>query len=509
MPNRLRRNSESFLFVRLLVFAANDHRLALGTLILIVLGNLAASGQSLDWLRHYGSLERDVGTGIAIGPAGGIFVSGYTEDVAATDLGETDAVLSKYDTNGQHEWTRQFGTVLGDQARGVVTDAVGDIYVSGYTNYTTLGGGNMDPFVSKYDAAGALQWTRILEIGNLDAGYDRSNGIATDGADGIYIAGEFGQENFSGNTDVFLRKYDTDGNLQWTRYQATSEFDSSRGIAADGLGNVFISGKTSGSIGGVNQGGRDAFLSKYGSDGALQWSRQFGSTMGDAASSVAVDGIGSVYISGFTNGSLDGANMGQADAFLRKYESDGTLAWSRQFGSAERDWALFASADDAGVVVSGFTAGDLDGTNAGRNDVFLPRFDTSGNRLWTRQFGSSGLDEALGVTSHLGSVYFAGVWEQPNTGQDVFVAKLSEDLAGCDFDGNNLCNIEDLNTLLLLGPVATGVVAAGQERFDLTGDGIIDNADVDQWLASGSHRERLGLTLFPWRCQPRWLRRGQ
>ena len=94
-----------------------------------------------------------------------------------------------------------------------------------------------------------------------------------------------------------------------------------------------------------------------------------------------------------------------------KYESDGTLAWSRQFGSASWEWAQFVSSDEFGVMVSGFTEGNLEGTNAGNRDVFLTRFDTDGNRLWTRQFGTNGRDEALGVTLHLGSVYFAGVWD--------------------------------------------------------------------------------------------------
>ena len=78
----------------------------------------------------------------------------------------------------------------------------------------------------------------------------------------------------------------------------------------------------------------------------------------------------------------------------------------------------------------------------------------------------------------------------------MFVAKLSEDLSFCDFDGNDLCNIGDLNTLLLLGPVATGISAAGQQSFDLTGDGIIDNADVDQWLAIAATENGLASPYF-------------
>ena len=154
--------------------------------------------------------------------AGSIYVSGYSYgSLAAAILGGSDALLSKYDANGQHQWTRQFGTERNDQARGVVTDAVGDIYVSGWTNQINGNNPNSDPFVSKYDTAGALLWTRAFDGGST--GYDRSRGIASDGADGIYIAGDFG--HVSGARDVFLRKYDTNGNLQWTRQLGTPEFD--------------------------------------------------------------------------------------------------------------------------------------------------------------------------------------------------------------------------------------------------------------------------------------------
>ena len=79
-------------------------------------------------------------------------MSGYT------NLGSIleDALLSKYDATGQHQWTRQSGASGGDVGRGVVTDAVGDIYVSGWTNQINGDNPNSDPFISKYDTAGAL-----------------------------------------------------------------------------------------------------------------------------------------------------------------------------------------------------------------------------------------------------------------------------------------------------------------------------------------------------------------
>ena len=110
---------------------------------------------------------------------------------------------------------------------------------------------------------------------------------------------------------------------------------SSCGVSADGLGNVYISGWTDGSLGGTNAGGCDAFLSKYDASGTLEWTRQLGTSEYDMSYGVSADGLGNVYISGDTEGSLEGTNAGGSDAFLSKYDASGTLEWTQQLGTSE------------------------------------------------------------------------------------------------------------------------------------------------------------------------------
>ena len=108
--------------------------------------------------------------------------------------------------------------------------------------------------------------------------------------------------------------------IEWVRQLGTSSFDESRGVSADSLGNVYISGFTTGSLGGPFVGSSDAFISKYDAAGNLQWSRQLGASSFDGSFGVSVDGRGIVYISGVTNGSLGGPNAGGGfdDAFVVK-----------------------------------------------------------------------------------------------------------------------------------------------------------------------------------------------
>jgi hypothetical protein len=107
--------------------------------------------------------------------------------------------------------------------------------------------------------------------------------------------------------------------LAWVRQMGTTANDYSNSVAVDGLGNVYISGYTNGSLGGPNAGYEDAFLAKYDSSGSLLWTRQMGTTAWDGSYSVAVDGLGNAYISGYTGGSLGGPSAGYRDAFLAKY----------------------------------------------------------------------------------------------------------------------------------------------------------------------------------------------
>jgi hypothetical protein len=278
---------------------------------------------------------------------------------------------------------------LDDVSNGVWADGLGNVYISGAT-YGSLGGpiaGNRDAFVSKYDAAGNLQWTRQLGT----AGTTESWRVSADGLGNVYISGftvgSLGGPS-AGNPDAFVSKYDAAGSLQWTRQLGTSNSDYSDGVSADGLGNVYISGYTDGSLGGSTAGDLDAFVSKYDAAGSLQWTRQLGTSNADVSSGVSADGLGNVYISGMLGGSTLGA-AGNPDAFVSQYDAAGNLQWTKQLGTANDDVSIGVSADGLGnVYISGVTYGSLGGPNAGLTDAFVSKYDAAGNLQWTRQLGS-------------------------------------------------------------------------------------------------------------------------
>ena len=146
-------------------------------------------------------------------------------------------------------------------------------------------------------------------------------------------------------------------------------------------GSIYVSGSTSGSLDGqTNSGGSDAFLTKYSADGTKAWTKLLGTSLYEAAMALTTGLDGSIYLSGRTDGALDGlTNSGATDAFLIKYSADGTKAWTKLLGSNGYELAnALTTGLDGSIYVSGSTSGSLDGqTNNGSADEFLTSFSGS------------------------------------------------------------------------------------------------------------------------------------
>jgi hypothetical protein len=393
----------------------------------------AGRAQVVEWTRQLGTSAIDKSYGVSADGLGNVYISGLTlGSLDGPNAGSYDAFVSKYDSAGTLTWTRQLGKGSTDYSLGVSADGLGNVYIAGYT-LSGLNGpnaGSFDAYVSKYDAVGTLIWTRQLGTSSSDECY----GVSADGLGNVYISGyTYGSLNGSnvGAFDAFVSKYDAAGTLAWTRQLGTTFGDASRGVSADGLGNVYISGYTGGSLDGASAGGYDAILSKYDAAGTLAWTRQLGTSVGDFSYGVSADGLGNVYLSGYTDGSLDGTSAGDGDAFVSKYDAAGTLAWTRQLGTSFDDKSNGVSADGLGnVYISGYTDGSLDGTSAGDADAFVSKYDAAGTLAWTRQLGTSSADGSNGVSADgLGNVYISGYTSGslggPAAGfSDAFVAKL-------------------------------------------------------------------------------------
>ena len=342
------------------------------------------------WIRQIGTSSRDGGAAVSADGLGNVYIAGYTEGSLGGPLaGVEDAFLSKFDTDGSLLWTRQLGTSEGATCSGISADRIGNVYISGTTT-GSLGGplaGWFDAFVGKYDSEGNLQWVR--QFG--PSVWEESWGISADHLGNVYVTGYVHYPDIP-YYDGFLTKYDPQGNLVWTGDIGTSDWDVSYGVSADGMGNAYISGAAIGLPGSPNPGNIDPFVSKFDSEGHLLWTSGVGTSDEDWSYCVSADGLGNVYISGYTLGSLGGSNAGSGDAFVSKYDPDGSLLWTCQFGGVEFETAFGISVDKLGsVYISGITYGSLGGPNTGTEDVFVAKLTPEPGTILLLGLGGFGL----------------------------------------------------------------------------------------------------------------------
>ena len=367
------------------------------------------------------------------------------------NAGGNDIFLAKFDSNGNHLWSKRFGGSNEDYGMSVSTDNLGNVYITGYFRSSTIefGGGVLtntnagtdEIFLAKFDSDGKHLWSKSFGGSNHDDGAS----VAVDNSGNVYITGSFRSSTIdlgggalnnagSGAMDIFLAKFDSNGNHIWSKRFGVSVDDWAQSISVDSSGNLFIAGMFKGSnlnFGGgsiTNNGGLDFFLAKFDSNGNHQWSKGFGGNNDDYSYSVSADSSGNVYITGFFKSSTidfgGGAlnNAGGWDTYLAKFDSNGSLQWSKRFGGNADDWGYYVSAASSGdVYITGwYSSSDINFggnslTNGGGRDIFLARFGSNGNHIWSKSFGGNSYDEGRSVSvDSSGNVYGTGYFQGSN-----------------------------------------------------------------------------------------------
>jgi hypothetical protein len=310
------------------------------------------------------------------------------------------------------EWIRPLGT--DGYAAGLTAGNDGSVYAS-YTSLWAANSDVRDSFVTKFNAKGTEKWTKPLGLGSSGLSYV---GAPTTGKDGsIYVSvgadGNLDGQTNSGGLDAFVTKFDSKGIKQWTKVLGTSADEYAFALTTGKDGSIYVSGASGGNLDGqTNSGGLDAFVTKYNSKGIKQWTCLIPWELYEYGNALATGTDGSIYVSGSTGGNLDGqTNNGGQDAFITKFNPKGAKQWTKLFGTSAQDYAgALTTGKNGSIYVTGGTGGNLDSqTNSGGRDAFITKFKSDGAKGWTRLIGTTADEYAYSIaTGKDGSIYVNG-----------------------------------------------------------------------------------------------------
>ncbi len=367
--------------------------------IVVILMMLAGSsnGQLLNWGWSLSSGEADGGDSgkcIATDTSGYLYTAGTFQSDSITfgsyvlhNNGPGDDIyICKLTTGGQFLWARKAGSTASlDKVAAITTDRHNNVIVTGYFSTSSINfdgtvvynspGFQSDIFVAKYDSNGNILWA-IAYGGTND---EVSNSICADTLGNIYVAGWFSSDSLQIGTtllpsslgmNALVTKLDPAGNFLWTKHASGTGLEAFLGVSCDYAGNVVATGT-------------------FGAD------------------TLNVDSI-----------TLNNSSTGNGyDIFFVKYDSSGNTLWANSFGGSGFDNAASVSIDTAGNI---FTCGyffsptiSIPGTtinNSGLGDVFVAKLDGNGNYLWLKKASGSGNDQVFAGSLNANNEYVVSGW---------------------------------------------------------------------------------------------------
>lgn len=307
-------------------------------------------------------------------------------------------------------------------------------------------------------------WAWVNNAGGT--GDDRATAICRDNVGNSYVTGSFnGTVSFGsgnnlisyGGSDVFIAKYNNNGQFQWAKKAGSSSNDKGLDIKVDNQGNILVLGwHEANSFFGTTQlntdDGANSFIAKYDNTGQLIWVKK----LGGYARSFSVDGADNIFIAASFSGAVKVENTsitstGYDDIWFGKFNSNGDLSWIRKIygNNGDETPISIAISHDHKILLNGringvcnFEGGGVISNSGGpsNEDMFLVKYDTSGTFEWSRQFSASisedNASNSLTINSS-GEIIITGIFSgnlnigslliSATASTDAFIAKLSSD----------------------------------------------------------------------------------
>jgi len=377
--------------------------------VLIYFGTYA---QTL-WTSTYGGYNYDQPYALCKTSDGGTLVAGYSNssDVFVSgNHGFTDILLLKFDVNGQFQWQKCYGGSINEAALDILAMSDGSYCLVGrnqsFDGDCTAMYGETDVWVIRVNENGDLLWQKSFG-GSL--GEFATSAVATDDNGIVFAGGAFSSNapctDQNGQGDMWLVKIDEAGNILWSNCFGSNAYDSGTIIRKTQDGNLlFIGGFNVGNneITATSHGATDALVVKMAPDGTIIWQYAFGGSQNDLVEEMIELPDGSFVIAGdsrSSNGDLTSPNAGLTDFWIFRIDANGTLVWSKNYGSNNSDYIRgLIQLNDGNIAFVGETQGVVNGMPLfGTSDVYIGLLDLQGNVLFEDIWGGSNFDYTTDV----------------------------------------------------------------------------------------------------------------
>jgi hypothetical protein len=441
---------------------------------IMVFSRVQAQNPGFEWAGQMGGDSAIMANSIATDADGNQIITGTFNGTAdfdpgagvfnLTSSGKEDIFIQKLSSAGTLVWAASMGDVNTDMGRDVVTDASGNIYVTGYfsgtidadpgAGYFELSQTKNTAFVLKIEPDGDLIWAKQMGFPG-DWGLANGYAITLDNNLNVITTGTFyGRVDFdpgsgtfnlsatSGSGDVYIQKLDANGNFIWAKQLIGPEYKVGYSLESDANGDIYSCGFFKGTVDFnpdkklkynlTSYGDYDAFILKLSGSGNFTWAKQIGGSSQDLSYDLVRDPSGNILITGYFfqtadfnpgSGTYAMTSFGGNDAYILKLDPAGSFVWAKQLGGPSNDAGYGIESDIAGnVYVTGFcrATADFDPgtgtsylTSNGLNDGFVFKADSDGNLLWVSQTGGPGVDYGARLAlDGAGNIYTVGKFEE-------------------------------------------------------------------------------------------------
>lgn len=443
--------------------------LGISSLIILLSLNSFSQEMSREWMTNIGGIGGSIGSDIVGDENGNIYICGYASGKvyfagdSAVSNGSQDVLVAKVNPEGELLWAKTIGGKIDDYGSSIDIMENTSLYISGifkdtaaFGNDLLISKGDRDLFLAKMDLDGNVAWGK--QFGGK--GMDVVMKISIEG-ENIYATGGYRDTAYFeeetlisyGDEDIFVAKFSKDGDLGWIKQLGSDAYECGQAIEADASGNTYVAAYFRDTCYFpldtlISRGSSDLSLSKFDTEGNMIWLKHAGGSDFEIGSGLCLDGDNNPHFSGTFGSTLyieddSLVSGGYLDAFFLSFngENGQLIGTNSAGGKAEYESGQAAAADrENNIYYAGYHSdtsffSDESIISRGEEDIFVCKYNSTGDLQWVGNVGGEGTDMALGVFVHDNNLYVTGqfadtLYSEDDTlfavsGTDIFLLKYS------------------------------------------------------------------------------------